>query len=294
LLDVSLTISPIKDATGRIIGASKIARDITERKRAEKSLRESEARYRHTAQELREKQQQLVHAAKLGSLGEMATGVAHEINNPLNNIALILGNLIERVQRRRLDFETVPEQLKSALGQVEKAAHIVDHLRTFGRKATMPHSPVLMNEVIASALSLTQAQFKHANIELILELCCSNPVVMGNAIQLEQVLINVLTNARDAVEGVEKKTVHISSSMDGTHVTLAFGDTGCGIPKHAQAKVFDPFFTTKDVGKGTGLGLSVSYGIIQEHGGTITVESTPGNGATFTVRLPLAPDPSQA
>jgi PAS domain S-box-containing protein len=294
LVDVSLTISPIKDGTGQIIGASKIARDITERKRAEKSLRESEARYRHIAQQLREKQEQLIHAAKLTSLGEMATGVAHEINNPLNNIVLILGNVAERLQMGRLDFETLPRQLQSALRQVEKAAHIVDHLRTFGRKTTMPDSLVLVNDVITAAVSLTQAQFKQANMELTLDLSCSNPAVMGNAIHLEQVLINLLTNARDAVERTAKKTVHVSTRIEGSHVAVRVQDTGCGIAQHLQPKVFDPFFTTKDVGKGTGLGLSVSYGIIEDHSGTITVESEPGSGTTFTVRLPLAPDFSEA
>ncbi|HJU05968.1 MAG TPA: ATP-binding protein, partial [Nitrospiraceae bacterium] len=252
-------------------------------------LQEAERR----AQELREKQEQLIQAAKLASLGEMATGVAHEINNPLNNIALVVGNLLERLKRGCLDPDTLPRQLQSTMSQVEKAAIIVDHLRTFARPATMPHESISINEVVRSAVSLTQTQFRHADIDLTVDLTNSNPAVLGNAIHLEQVLINLLTNARDAVQGAPKKAVHIGSALEGSDVTVTVADTGSGIPKDLQARIFDPFFTTKDVGKGTGLGLSISYGIIQDHGGEITVESIPASGAKFTVRLPLAPDPSQ-
>lgn len=264
--------------------------DITERKCAEKKLLESEERYRDQAQALRQKQEQLVQAAKLASLGELATGVAHEINNPLNNIGLVLGNLLERLQSGQLKVETLPEKINAVLGQVQKAACIVDHLRTFGRQVSGPDGSVSVNEVIRSAVSLTEQQFLHENIALSIELSERNPTVLGNAIHLEQVIINLLTNARDAVQDAPQKTVYVRSALRGSQVVLSVRDTGCGIPKDLHARIFDPFFTTKEVGKGTGLGLSVSYGIIRDLGGTIQADSSLGQGATFTVALPAAPE----
>ena len=115
------------------------------------------------------------------------------------------------------------------------------------------------------------------------------PVVVGNPIQLEQVFINLLTNARDAVADARRKAIRISGSVGSAMVEVAFTDTGEGIPPGLEQRIFDPFFTTKQVGKGTGLGLSITYGIIKEHGGTISVVSAPGKGATFLIRVPLAP-----
>ncbi|HKN88635.1 MAG TPA: PAS domain S-box protein [Nitrospiraceae bacterium] len=253
--------------------------DVTKRKQTEKALSRS-------LQELRDKQEQLVQAAKLASLGEVATGVAHEINNPLNNIGLFVGNVLDTVREGPIDRQQVARNLAAAIEQTKKAATIVEHLRTFGRRASAPFEPVNLNRIVQASVSLIEAQFRVRNIDLTLDLSPHDPLVMGNSIQLEQVFINLLANARDAVERAPSKIIRIESTSHGPHVEVRVRDTGIGIPADAQSRIFDPFFTTKEVGKGTGLGLSISYGIIKEHQGEIAVESRPGQGATFTIRLP--------
>src|SRR6266568_1533177 len=171
-------------------------------------------------QELREKQEQLVQAGKLATLGELTTGVAHELNNPLNNIGLFIGNVIDLIELGKGDPQRILRELHSA-------------------------------------------------------------------IQLEQVFINLLTNARDAMTEVTPKAITISCTPQVDMVEISVCDTGPGIPIEWQQKIFDPFFTTKEVGAGTGLGLSITYGIIKEHQGTITVENAPNIGALFRIQLPL-------
>jgi signal transduction histidine kinase len=151
-----------------------------------------------------------------------------------------------------------------------------------------------LRHIIERALSLMQEQLRLREIEVTVDLGPAEPWVLGNAIQMEQVFINLLTNARDAMADSARKAILISCSV-GSATELAFADTGPGIPPGLERRIFDPFFTTKEVGKGTGLGLSIAYGIIKEHGGTISVVSRPGEGATFLLQLPLASaDPEEA
>src|SRR6266480_1397125 len=180
------------------------------------------------------------------------------------------------------------EASRQAMQQVRKANEIISHLRTFGRVASVSHEPVSLRQVIEGALSLMQEQLRLREIGITVDLGSEEPVVVGNAIQLEQVFINLLTNARDAVAESPCKTIRISGSLSPEGVEVAFTDSGEGIPPGVERRIFDPFFTTKEVGKGTGLGLSITYGIIKEHGGTISVVSPPGEGATFLIHLPLA------
>jgi C4-dicarboxylate-specific signal transduction histidine kinase len=252
-------------------------------------LRETTAEMERREHELREKQEQLVQAGKLATLGELTTGVAHELNNPLNNIGLFVGNVIDRVEAGEEDLDRIVEDLERVVEQVHKATEIITHLRTFGRAAPVSLEPVPVQEVIDRALSLVQEQLRLRQISVTLDFLPASPVVLGNAIQLEQVFINLLTNARDALETSERKEVSIACSV-GEDVVIVLRDTGPGIPEGLEQRIFDPFFTTKDVGSGTGLGLSITYGIVQEHGGEITVENTPGEGAAFTIALPLAFD----
>jgi C4-dicarboxylate-specific signal transduction histidine kinase len=172
--------------------------------------------------------------------------------------------------------------------QVRKATEIISHLRTFGRAAPASREPMSLRLVIERALSLMQQQLRLREIEVAVDLGPEELWVVGNAIQLEQVFINLLTNARDAMADSPRKAIRISGSVGSTMTELAFADTGLGIPPGLERRIFDPFFTTKEVGKGTGLGLSIAYGIIQEHAGTISVVSRPGEGATFFILFPLA------
>src|SRR2546425_3812090 len=251
-------------------------------------LQETTAEMRRREHELRDKQEQLVQAGKLAILGELTTGVAHELNNPLNNIGLFVGNAIDLIELGVTDKEQIVRELRQATQQVRKATEIISHLRTFGRAAPVRREPISLRQVIERALSLMQEQLRLREIEVTVDLGPEEPVVLGNPIQLEQVFINLLTNGRDAVADSPRKAIRISGSVGSTMVEVAFIDTGPGIPPGLEPRIFDPFFTTKEVGKGTGLGLSITYGIIKEHGGTISVVSPPGEGATFLIQLPVA------
>jgi C4-dicarboxylate-specific signal transduction histidine kinase len=251
-------------------------------------LHETTLEMQRREQELREKQEQLVQAAKLATLGELTTGVAHELNNPLNNIGLFVGNVIDKLQLGRDDREPVLRDLEKAMQQVRKATEIISHLRTFGRAAPVRRERVAVNGVVQQALSLIQEQLRLREIDVELHLAPEDPVVVGSPIQLEQVFMNLLTNARDALADSARKLISISSHVDTGVVKLAFRDTGPGIAPGLEQRIFDPFFTTKDVGAGTGLGLSIAYGIIRDHEGSITVDNRPGEGVTFLVEIPLA------
>jgi C4-dicarboxylate-specific signal transduction histidine kinase len=253
-------------------------------------LRETTERIRLREQELREQQEQLIQVGKLATLGELTTGVAHELNNPLNNIGLFVGNAIDHIAAGSSDREQVLRGLAKATEQVSKATEIISHLRTFGRAAPAKFERIDLGQAVEQALSLMEEQLRLNAIEVELLLDPAPAVVNGNAIQLEQVLINLLTNARDALADAAEKRIEIASSVGDGWVALTVRDTGSGIPATIQSRIFDPFFTTKEVGSGTGLGLSIAYGIVGDHAGTISVESHLGAGATFRVELPLAAD----
>src|SRR5207248_8345911 len=234
-------------------------------------LRQTTEEIQHREQELRDKQEQLVQAGKLATLGELTTGVAHELNNPLNNIGLFVGNAIDHVELGIADRDRLLAELRHALREVRRATAIISHLRTFGRAAPVSREPVRINGVVRRSFSLLHEQLRMRQIEVRLDLCPEDPVVVGNAIQLEQVFINLLTNARDALADAPRKLIHVESAVNQGVVDLLVRDTGPGIPEELQQRIFDPFFTTKEVGAGTGLGLSIAYGIVKEHGGTISV-----------------------
>jgi C4-dicarboxylate-specific signal transduction histidine kinase len=254
-------------------------------------LAETTAEMQRREAELREKQEQLVQAAKLATLGELTTGVAHELNNPLNNIGLFVGNAIDLLEMGSSDKARLLHELRSAMQQIGKATEIITHLRTFGRTAPTSRERVAINQVIESALALMREQLRLRQIKVQTLLSPADPMVIGSAIQLEQIFINLLANARDAVAGAARKLIVIASHVEQQHVNITVRDTGCGIPEGQEQRIFDPFFTTKDVGQGTGLGLSITYSIIREHQGTISVEGHPGEGAVFRVQLPLG-DPN--
>ncbi len=257
-------------------------------------LRDTTEEMQRREQELRQKQEQLVQAGKLATLGELTTGIAHELNNPLNNIGLFLGNVIDLVELGHADKERILGDLRNAVQQVNKGAEIISHLRTFGRAAAVSRERVRLKQVIERALTLVQEQLRLREIEVQLDLGPEEVVVVGSPIQLEQVFINLLTNARDAIAGSTHKAIAITCTVASDRVAVTVRDTGPGIPAGLEQRIFDPFFTTKEVGTGTGLGLSITYGIIQDHQGTISVDSCPGEGATFLIELPLAADEEPA
>jgi len=226
--------------------------------------------------------------------GKLTTSVAHELNNPLNNINLFIGNAIDLIELGMADTDSarILQELHSAMQQVWKATEIISHLRTFGRAAPVSHEPVEITRVIRQAISLMQEQLRLRQIEVQLDFPENGITVIGNAIQLEQVFINLLTNARDAMIDVPYKVITIVCAAEADSVDICFCDTGPGIPEGLEQRIFDPFFTTKEVGAGTGLGLSITYGIIKEHQGTIMVQNHEDGGALFSIQLPLNLDKS--
>jgi C4-dicarboxylate-specific signal transduction histidine kinase len=255
-------------------------------------LKETSEKVKNRERELRSKQEQLIQAGKLATLGELTTGVAHELNNPLNNIGLFVGNAIDLIELGMADTDPgrILQELNNAMQQVWKATEIISHLRTFGRAASVSREPVVITQVVQRAISLMHEQLRLRQIEVSLHFPVGDVVVMGNAIQLEQVFINLLTNARDALINSPCKIITITCATKGRMVDISVGDTGPGIPLGLEQRIFDPFFTTKEVGAGTGLGLSIIYGIIKEHQGTIVIENHPGEGAIFWIQLPLKSD----
>lgn len=252
-------------------------------------LKETTDEVQRREQELREKQEQLVQAGKLATLGELTTGVAHELNNPLNNIGLFVGNAIDLIELGMTDAnpEQTLQELHNAMQQVRKATEIISHLRTFGRVASVSREPIAITQVIQRAISLMSEQLRLRQIDIRLRFPETDIIVIGNSIQFEQVFINLLTNARDAMVNSPIKIITITCTANEQVVEISISDTGPGIPPGLERKIFDPFFTTKEVGAGTGLGLSITYGIIKDHRGTITLENHPGKGATFIIQLPL-------
>jgi C4-dicarboxylate-specific signal transduction histidine kinase len=188
-------------------------------------LRETTAEMQRREQELRDKQEQLVQAGKLATLGELTTGVAHELNNPLNNIGLFVGNAVDLIELARTDKDQIVRELRRAMQQVTKATEIISHLRTFGRAAPASREPIFLRQVIERALSLVGEQLRLREVEIRVDLGVDEPIVVGNAIQLEQVFINLLTNARDAVADSPRKAIRISGSVLPTMVEVAVADT---------------------------------------------------------------------
>jgi len=238
---------------------------------------------------------QLLQSSKLATLGEMATGIAHEINQPLTIMRMAAEKGIKFLDRGGPEhLPQVGEKLKRIMEQVDRARAITDHMRTFGRKAPDQNEKITLKAVADSALGFIGEQLTQRRISVAVE-AGEIGTVKGNSIQLEQVLMNLLTNARDAIESKAEEVgpshprnirIAIGVDREAGQAFLTVGDTGGGIDPKVIARIFDPFFTTKEVGKGTGLGLSISYGIINNMGGTIRAENS-GDGALFTLCLPL-------
>ena len=266
--------------------ASSLNRADMQRTQSENRVRRLLWQAEEREQALRDKQVQLVQAAKLASIGELATGIAHEVNNPLNNIGLFVSNALDSIQGGKPPEVIVPG-LEAALTQVQRAAAIITGIRAFGR-ATSPGFKLLnVNEAIRSAVALISEQFKLRHVQVQLNLPVDPIPIQGNQLQLEQVFLNLFINAGDAMEDTVERILTVATDLSSSTVIITVRDTGSGISDDAFERIFDPFFTTKPVGQGTGLGLSISYGIIKKHNGDIRVHQEPEGGTSFTITLPL-------
>lgn len=261
---IGISSSPMRDASGVVVGVRGITRDITDRRKME---------------------QQLMIASKLASIGELAAGVAHEINNPLTAIMgyaqLLVGD------------EEVPERIKADLekiySQSQRAARIVQNLLTFARSYEPEKNIVDINDLIIKSLELRGYEHNVGNIQVVTDLWETLPGVSADGNQIQQVLLNIIINAEQAITAKKKSgTIKVVTGLVEERIRISISDDGIGIAREILDRLFDPFFTTKDIGEGTGLGLSVCHGIVTNHGGRIYAESVVGEGATFFIELPAA------
>jgi PAS domain S-box-containing protein len=245
-----------------------------------------------------EKHAMLIQAGKMATLGEMATGIAHELNQPLNVIRLGCDYVVKKTKTGQiLSHEDLVNLTRELTFSVDRASRIISHLRQFGRKADDSMGPIDLNMPIRNVFTLLGSQLEARGIRWELALDYHLPQILGDANRLEQVFINLLLNARDAMLADEKaarsqetptaKAIKIESYLIGNRVVVTVSDTGPGVPEAIKNQVFEPFFTTKKTGEGTGLGLSISYGIIREHHGTIEIDSGKTHGATFRLTFPV-------
>ena len=265
-VDVLLNSTTRRDAAGKIVGVVGVGQDITQTKIS---------------------QAQVIHASKLATLGEMATSVAHEINQPLNVIRLAAGNCRMRIANYESNAEIIDSKLERIEQQTARAAAIIDHMRMFGRKTNEEASELRVCQVVRNTLDLVGEQLRLSDIEVELNLPAEDYSVLGHSIQLEQVFINLVTNARDAIleNSTNTKIIKISVQQVRKNIVVSLQDTGGGISEKIKQRIFEPFFTTKAMRQGTGLGLSISYGIVRDMNGTINVQNTE-TGAEFEITLP--------
>jgi PAS domain S-box-containing protein len=282
LLDISLTISPIRDALGNIVGASKIARDITRRKLIEEALRQSEERSRQQAQEL---EQQLIMSGRLVSLGELTASMAHEFNNPLGIIMGFVEDLLSSTDPANPNYRA----LQIINEESKRCREIVRDLMEYARPKTTEFCPTSLVDVIDKTLQLVENRLYKQKVAVEKTIEPDLPSTQADAPQLEQVLVNLYLNAIDAMPEGGKLTVNAGiarSDFLAPMAVITVADTGFGIAEADLAKIFQPFFTAKKR-RGMGLGLPICERIIKNHGGKIEVESQPGKGTTFNIYLPL-------
>jgi len=244
--------------------------------------------------EVRRSQLQLMQSAKMATLGEMATGLAHEINQPLNVMSMAIVNVLKRLGNGDVQIDYLQDKLKRIDAQVQRAARVVDHMRVFGRRSEIEQQPFNPAQAVDGTLALLAEAMHGKGVELRISDFGFEVLVQGYADQLEQVLINLMVNARDALLGKREKQpefqpwIALYARRDAHKVRIWVEDNGGGIDPRLLERIFEPFFTTKPVGVGTGLGLSVSYGIVENMGGYLSVENSP-EGARFCIELPIIP-----
>ncbi len=333
------TAAPLHDTHGTLIGAIETLQDITDRRQAEGALRQHQehleqliakrtgelaeantrlAREHRELQQLLQKvettQQQLLQSEKLAAIGQLAAGVAHEINNPVGFVTSNLGTLkgyvgrllelidaYERAQpatlpaetaavRARIDLDFLREDIPALLDEsaegLQRVTRIVQDLKDFSRVDNVERQSADLNAALESTLNVVWNELKY-KAEVVRELG-EIPEIECVPAQINQVFMNLMVNAAQAIP--QRGRITLRSGTDGDYVWFEIEDTGCGMPEEVRKRIFEPFFTTKPVGKGTGLGLSISYDIIvKKHGGRLDVTSTPGRGTTFRISLPLTP-----
>lgn len=322
------SISPITDGDGQIRHFLAVKEDITHRKELEQTilcerddLRAAQSNLQQAYDELKATQSHLLQQEKMASIGQLAAGVAHEINNPVGFIKsnlTTLGKYVVRLKEftdlqgatlekelepaalepvaaaaRKLKieflFEDVPDLIEESIDGAERVKTIVQNLKSFSRIDQTQFAEADLNECLESTINIVWNELKY-KVTLNRDLG-DLPRIKCYPQQLNQVFMNILVNGAQAIEN--QGDMSVQTRVEGPNAVIRISDNGCGIPESVLGRIFEPFFTTKDVGKGTGLGMSISYDIIKKHGGELEVESEVGKGSTFSISLPLtgAPPP---
>jgi PAS domain S-box-containing protein len=273
LLDVSLTISPMKDTSGRVVGASKLARDITERKHAEEALRQA--------------QTDLAHASRLTTMGEFTASLAHEVNQPIAAAVTNAKTCLRWLARDHPDVEEAREAATRIVKDGTRAAEIVSRVRLLFKKGAGQRELVQVNEVIREMIVLLGDEASRHSISVRTELAEDLPHVIGDRVQLQQVLMNLIVNGIDAMHDVDgpRELIINSQPAENNELLLSVSDTGVGLPRHQADQIFNAFFTTKT--HGTGMGLRISRSIIESHGGRLWAADNSPRGASFCFTLPI-------
>ena len=269
--------------------ATSINQMVKKLKNAREELQQCVSRSEHEVEqrtkELKEAQDQILRSERLAALGRLAAGVAHEMNNPLSGILLLTQSMLKRCR----DDPSVQEDLETVEHAIIRCARIVRSLLDFARETKPKKAPAQINDVIENTLKLVENQVGFHNIHIVKDLNPALPVLNLDENQIQQVLMNMVINAADAMPEGGTLAIKSKFSSENDSVEITIEDSGCGIPKEVIDRIYDPFFTTKEQKRGTGLGLAVSYGIIKKHQGSILVESEVGKGTIFTIRLPRKP-----
>ncbi len=242
-------------------------------------------------QELKDAQEQVIRAEKLASLGKLSATIAHEINNPIAAVLTYVRLLMKLVEMKRFTPERVEDisrYLNTMDAEISRCGEIVKNLLAFSRQSKIRMKPHSMKEIVERTLMLIAHDLELKEIRLVKNIEANLPHIQCDFMQIQQALLNVMSNASEAMTKGGTLSVNVMKSKEDGFIDVVIQDTGCGIPKEDLKNIFEPFFTTKEEGKGVGLGLSVAYGIITKHQGTIEVESKPGEGSAFTIRLPRA------
>lgn len=241
------------------------------------------AERRATEEQLRKTQADLIQAGKLAALGQMSAALSHEFNQPLAAVKTYADNAEVLIDRGRTD--DARDNLRRISGLTDRMASLSRHLRNFARKPNEKLGPVPLDEAVKDTFEIVSARLKAANATLVVDLGDTAPVVWAGSVRLQQVLVNIVTNAADAVEGLDNRTIELRAGDEGGKVVIRIRDHGAGVAAAIVERIFDPFFTTKGVGKGLGLGLSISYNIVKDFGGSLSVCNHPDGGAVFTIEL---------
>ncbi|MBT7260981.1 MAG: PAS domain-containing protein [Desulfobacula sp.] len=282
-----LTVFPIWEKKGKISKFIEISRDITQRKLSEDLLVKKVEERTH---QLKETHERLLHQDKMASLGKLSSSVVHEINNPVAgilNLVMLSKRILKEDGVDQKNIDQFLQYLELMESETRRISRIVSNLLVFARQSKIELVKFDLNDLIEQTLLLNANLLKLNNIHILEELEYNLPLIQGSEDQIKQVLMNLISNAVESMTNSRKKrlTIKTFSKQNQSSIGLMIKDTGPGIPKNIVSKIFEPFFTTKKKGKGVGLGLSVVYGIIQDHGAKIYVDSNPDEGTCFSITL---------